>query len=91
MAIKIQFEAGTGRHFQGGVNYLIALDSPIYVECPVPDGASDDYGYLTMKKALLTAIVAAGMDANGFEFQYDNQEQYLAPDANAKCDVHIEI
>ena len=91
--MKIQFEAGSGTHFEGDVNYLISVDSDIrlYAECPVPDGASDDYGYLTMKAVLVDAYKAAGGDPSLLEFWYDGQEQFLEDDASADCKVYIEI
>lgn len=82
--MKIQFEAGEGRRFQGGVNYMISDDGSVYAECPVPEGASEDYGYLTMK----AAITAAGVQA---DFWYDGQEDALAQDASADCEVYAEI
>lgn len=66
--MKIQFEAGTGNHFPGGVNYLISEDRTMYAECAVPEGASDDYGYMTMKAALIEAYKAAGGDPADLEF-----------------------
>ncbi len=79
------FEAGSGRHFDGGVNYMISEDRRIYAECAVPDGASEDYGYLTMKQAILDA------GATGLVFPYDGQESYLDPDAAAACEVYTDI
>ncbi len=84
--MKITFEAGQGRHFEGGVNYLISEDGSIYAECLVPEGASEDFGYLTMKNAILEQ---AGAD--GLTFWYDGQEHLLEADANAPCDVYTEI
>lgn len=82
-------------------------DEYIYAECELPepeeeeneDGDittvepefSDDYGYLTMKNALVKALQKAGISLDRFSFQYDGQEQYLAPDASAECRVQIEI
>lgn len=81
---KIQFEAGEGKHFDGGVNYLIG--NGVYAEVAIPEGCSEDYGYLTMKKAIQERLP----DAN-LAFWYDGQEQYLAEDANADCEVYVEI
>ena len=88
--MRIQFEAGNGIHFPGSVNYLISDDKSLYAECPVPEGASDDYGYLTMKAALIDAVKAAGGDPDGLEFWYDGQENLLAPDAAADCEVYTD-
>lgn len=89
--MRIQFEAGTGNHFTGGVNYLISEDRTLYAECAVPEGASDDYGYLILKAALSEAYKAAGGDPADLTFWYDGQEQYLEPDAYANCEVYTEV
>lgn len=92
--IKIQFESGTGKHFPGGVNLLIAgpdADVTIYAECPVPDKCSDDYGYLTMKNAIIKAFKKAGGDPEQLSFWYDGQEKYLDPDAAADCEVYVDV
>lgn len=88
---KVQFEAGTGIHFDGGVNFLQSLDGSLYAECPVPDGASEDYGYLTLKAALLNACTNAGIDTGTLSFWYDGQETHLAPDAYAACETWVDI
>lgn len=80
---RLQFEAGTGRH-SGGVNFLQA--DGIYAEVEAPAGASEDYGYLTMKRAILQA-----MPGEELAFPYDGQEQHLAPDAAADCSVWLDI
>jgi len=80
----IQFESGEGRDVSGAVNYLICLDNPdLYAEIQVPDGASDDYGYLALKDQILDQAAAAGIDRSALEFWYDGQEQNLAQDASA--------
>lgn len=89
--MRIQFEAGTGTHFDGSVNYLISTDRALYAECSVPEGASDDYGYLTMKSALIDAYKAAGGNPDDLECWYDGQEQYLESDASADCEVYTEV
>ena len=83
----IQFEAGEGRHFSGGVNLLRSTDGAIYAECPVPEDASDDYGYLT----LAAAIRSSGADLSAYEFWYDGQEGSLEADAGADCEVYTDI
>ena len=89
--MKIQFEAGMGNHYEGSVNYLISDDRTLYAECAVPDRASDDYGYMTMKAALIEAYKAAGGDPADLEFWYDGQEQYLEADAYVDCEVYTEV
>lgn len=83
----IQFEAGTSRHDGSGVNFLVCKDSAcpvtLYAEITVPEDASEDYGYLTLKAAILEQAAAAGIPAEKLSFWYDDQEQYLAPDASA--------
>lgn len=83
-SMKMQFEAGEGRHFGGEVNYIFG--NGVYAEIEVPEGASEDYGYLTMKQAIMKRCP----DLNA-EWQYDGQEQFLAPDAAADADVYVDI
>lgn len=86
--MKIQFEAGTSRHSSESVNYLICLDDDrLYAETVVPDGASDDYGYLTLKAEILREAAEMGINADTLEFWYDGQEDKLEPDAKANCPV----
>ena len=84
---KIQFEAGTGKHFDG-VNLLRgeADGYSIYAEVKVPEGASEDYGYIAMKKAILEKLPELKAD-----FWYDGQEQFLAEDADVDCEVYLDI
>lgn len=77
---KLQFEAAPAG------NILHTLDNTITATVPVPDGASDDYGYLAMKNAIL----AAYHGTEPLEFWYDGQEDSLAPDA-AAGDPTVEI
>ena len=84
---KIQFEAGEGKHFDG-VNLLRgeADGYSIYAEVEVPEGASEDYGYLTMKRAILEKLPELKAD-----FWYDGQEEFLAEDAEADAEVYLDI
>lgn len=84
---KIQFEAGQGQHFDG-VNLLRgeADGYSIYAEIEVPEGASEDYGYLTMKRAILEQLPELKAS-----FWYDGQEQFLAEDAEADAEVYLDI
>lgn len=88
---NVQFEAGTSRHDGRPVNYLICMDSAcpvtLYAEIVVPEGASEDFGYLTLKAAVLEQAAAAGIPADKLSFWYDDQEESLAPDAAAPGDV----
>lgn len=88
--MKIQFEAGISRHGNAPVNYLIGIDqecpdTTLYAEITVPEGASEDYGYLALKAEVQKQAAAAGIA--DLEFWYDNQEQYLAPDAAAQGEI----
>lgn len=89
--MRIQFEAGNGTHFSGSVNFLASEDRSLYAECQVPEGASDDYGYITMKNTMIDAVKVAGGDPATLEFWYDGQEQLLNPDAAAPCEVYVDI
>jgi hypothetical protein len=79
MAKVFSFEAGQGNHFGGGVNFMLYQDDSckLYAEVAVPEEASEDYGYLAMKKALLPLALK-----HGIGFAYDGQDDALAEDAN---------
>lgn len=83
--MMVQFEAGNG------VNYLKgeSKDLSVYAECEVPEDASDDYGYITMRDAILEKLTED--EKKTITFWYDGQEQYLAEDAKADCDVDVDI
>ncbi len=81
--IDVQFLAGEGRKYHS-VNYLISDDGKLYAEVEVPEGASEDYGYLTMVRALKDKSV-------GYRFWYDGQESCLEDDAAADCEVYVEV
>lgn len=86
--MKIQFEAGTSRHSNESVNYLICLDDDrLYAETAVPDGASDDYGYMALKAEILREAAEIGINPDTLEFWYDGQDDNLEPDAKADCTV----
>ena len=88
---KMQFEATAN----GNALYLFRENSKfpvIMAEVEVPEGASEDYGYLTMKEAILAHKDQIPADVfERLEFQYDGQEQYLAEDASAECEVDLTI
>ena len=88
--MKLEFLAGDGVYFNGGVNYLVAEDDVrIYAEIPVTEGSSEDFGYITMKNAILRSL--ENMEIEPLEFWYDGQESFLAPDASADGKVYVEI
>lgn len=86
--MKMNFYGGEGRHFPGGVNYLISEDHAIYAEVAVPEGASEDYGYVTMQKAILAALKKKEVSID-IEWPYDEGE--YPGDANADCEVFLDI
>lgn len=78
---RIIFEA-----YEGG-NTLHSEDMTIRATVKVPDGASEDYGYLAMKAAILKAY--HGNET--LSFWYDGQEQHLEADATGgEPEVYIE-
>ena len=65
--MKIQFFAGDG------FNYLYGEDERIKVKASVQivDDCSEDYGYLSLKAALLQVAKANSIHTDDWEFQYD--------------------
>lgn len=88
--MMIQFFGGEGRCYKS-VNYLIGEDKEkeisIYAEVEVPEGASEEYGYLTMKKAIIQCLPAEVLKQ--IEWFYNNDE-CLEADASADCDVYLD-
>lgn len=86
----IQFEAGTQPNGTA-INYLFcdADNFRIYAEVEVPENASEDYGYITMRKAVEEQL--PGYIRKQIRFCYDGQEQYLAEDAEVQIDPYISI
>ena len=87
--IKLSLEAGTSRHGDHGVNYLLGCDGThtLYAETPVPDGCSDDYGYMALKADILKQAEERGLPADSLSFWYDGQEDMLEEDARADCEI----
>lgn len=89
---KMQFEA------DGAYNKLYLFresdDLPLLeAKIRVPAGASDDYGYLTMKRAILEmkSLLPEHIH-NNLVFPYDDgQEQYLHADASAAAPFNITL
>lgn len=85
--IKITFEAGTSRNGDHGVNYMMpapGANSPeLYAEIPVPEGADEEYGYLTLKDEIIHQAVAQNIDPATLAFWYDGQEHLLSSAARA--------
>ena len=90
----LQFESGEGRYFNGGVNFIkgydVATGEGIYAEIATPEDCSEDYGYITMKKAILKALLDNGYKGK-IRSHYDGQEQFLAEDADVDADVYVII
>lgn len=80
--MEMQFEATP----DGNILWGEDAEMRIMACVAVPDGASEDYGYLTMKKAIL-----AKCPGKKFDFPYDGQEQYLEEDASAEAPVDLDI
>lgn len=87
MKYAINFFAGEGNHFSGSVNYLRSTDGSIYAEIQVPEEASEDYGYLTMKKAIMNRLPGADI-----EWWYSQaSEANLEADADVNAEVWTDI
>lgn len=84
--MKIQFEAGPSGNILAGESDSLR----VFCEIEVPEDASEDYGYLTMKAAILAELTEE--ERKAVSFWYDGQEQYLAEDAAAGeiSDLRIE-
>lgn len=68
-------------------NVLFSLDGTIRATVRVPEGASEDYGYLAMRQAIL----AAWNGTEELSFWYDGQEELLASDAgDGEPEIDIE-
>lgn len=81
---RIQFEATT----EG--NILHTVDNVICATVKVPEGASEDYGYMTMKNAIIKALAERGITEE-IEWWYDEaSEANLEADAN-DGDPEVEI
>lgn len=87
MPIRINFEAGFSRNDAYVVNFMMPVpgaNSPdLYAEIPVPDGAEDDYGYITLKQEIVRQASAQNIPAEALSFWYDGQEDLLSPAARA--------
>lgn len=88
MTYTITFSAGEGNHFSGSVNYLKSTDGSIYAEISVPDGASEDYGYLNLKKAIQKQVSPSAF----IVWYYDEaDEKLLEADADVDTEVWTDI
>ena len=81
--LQFQFEASP----EGNILWAENDDVRIKAVVEVPEGASEDYGYLAMKREIKKVLEEKGLTAS---FWYDGQEQYLAEDAN-DGDVEMDI
>ena len=87
----MQFEAGYGSHdnAEAGINFMISDDHKIYAEIEVDEGASDDYGYLTLMYAIMHFLTDEEQDR--LVWWYPNGAEGLAPDAMAESYVYVRI
>ncbi len=88
MKMHFQFEAAGHENILWGQ----ADDGfKITASVTVPEGASEDYGYLAMKSAIMMELDMRAIDTEYIDFQYDGQEDGLADDADADADVLLDI
>ena len=88
MKMDFQFEAADG----GNVLWGKAEDGfRITAFVVIPGDVSDDYGYLTMKTAIIEELDMREIPTKQIHFPYDGQEQHLMVDASADTDVVIDI
>lgn len=85
--MEINYYYGQGRHFDVA-SYLISKDHSIYAECAVPEGASEDYGYLTMKKAIIAEMEKRGMDTSIIDWPCNDE---LLEDDAADGEAFVDI
>lgn len=88
--MKVSFEAGTGRHFAGGVNFMQTEDGKLYAECQVPEGAAEDYGYCKLKLDMMLAACKSGIKPWALDFWYAGQDDSLSNDAKVNCKTYVE-
>ena len=83
--VKFQFEAAEDGNILWGEDSRFAIRASVNV----PEGASEDYGYIAMKKAILDSLTEA--ERKTVTFWYDGQEQYLADDSkDGQPEVDVE-
>lgn len=63
----------------------------IVAYCPVPDDASEMYGYLTLKRAIIADLEAHGYSADTAQWHWQADESDLPEDAAADCEVTLDI
>lgn len=82
--LQFQFEASP----EGNILWAENDEIRIKASVAVPDGASEDYGYITMKRAIREVLKEKGLTAS---FWYDGQEKFLDADAlDGVAEVDIE-
>ena len=88
MKMHFQFEAAGHENILWGQ----ADDGfKITASVEVPEGASEDYGYITMRRVIMTELDIREIDREYIDFPYDGQEDGLADDADADADVLLDI
>lgn len=88
----IAFESGEGKRFRT-VNYLYykSENLNLYAEISLPEECSDDYGYITMYRALTKVCADHGIDISNLEWQYEVGVAELEEDADVDEPVYVEI
>ena len=85
--MKLQFEAENENNILFGEDEKVK----VYAEVKVIDGCSEDYGYLSMKKAILKEANKKGINTADWLFWYDDQEKFLENDADINTNVTVDI
>lgn len=89
--LNIQFKGGEGCAFNGGVNFMISDDGRFYAETPIIDeSVEEDYGYFSLKNAIVALANQNGVSPDRLIFWYDGQENYLSDDARQEVEVATE-
>lgn len=83
--LKFQFEATEDGNVLWAENDIIK----VVATCKVPEGASEDYGYISLKNKIIKSI--HNRNYGMVFFPYDEQEDKLADDSRADVDVDINI
>lgn len=82
--LQFQFEASPEGNILWAENGEIRIKATV----KVPDGASEDYGYLTMKRAIQKVLKEKGLTAS---FWYDGQEKFLDADVlDGAAEIDVE-
>lgn len=90
--IKIQFTGiSIDADYSAGNELASFPDRYIVAYCPAPDDASEMYGYLTLKRAIISDLEAHGYSADNITWHWESADIDLPADASADCDVTLDI